>query len=96
MLGKPQHIHIQEDAVPYAVHSPIPIPHHWKDAVENIIQRDVKLRILEKVPVGDPVEWCTRMVTVKKKDGTPRITLTFKNSINNFFERPTQTHTHST
>lgn len=78
MLGKPQHIHIQEDAVPYAVHSPIPIPHHWKDAVENIIQRDVKLGILEKVPVGDPVEWCTRMVTVKKKDGTPRITVDFQ------------------
>ena len=71
-------IHIQEDAVPYAVHSPIPIPHHWRDDVEKIIQRDVKLGILEKVLVGDPVEWCSRMVTVKKRDGTPHITVDFQ------------------
>ena len=72
--GNPQHIHIQEDDVPYAVHSTIPTPHHWREDVEKILQRDVKVGILENVPVGDPVEWCSRIVAVKKKDRTPRIT----------------------
>ena len=75
MSGIPQHIHLADNAVPYAIHSPIPIPHHWREDVRNILQLDVDRHILEKVPVGEPVEWCTRMVTVKKKDGSPRITV---------------------
>ena len=43
-----------------------------------LIDEYVELGILEKVPVGEPVEWCSRMVTVKKKDGSPRITVDYQ------------------
>ena len=36
------------------------------------------LGILEKVPVGEPVEWCTKMMVVKKKDCSPRITADYQ------------------
>ena len=72
MPGKPQHIHLINNAVPY---SPIPIPHHCKSDIQEALKRDVTLGILEKVPVGDPVEWCAKMVAIKKKGGSPRITV---------------------
>ena len=31
--------------------------------------RDVRLRVLEPVPVGEPVTWCHRMVICDKKNG---------------------------
>lgn len=68
MSGKPQHIHIQENAAPTAIHSPIPIPVHWKEDVKRLIDEYV----------GEPVEWCSIMVTVKKKDGSPRITVDYQ------------------
>ena len=75
MPGKPQHIHLKDNAIPYAIHSPIPVPCHWRGEVEKLLQMDVDYGILENISVGEPVEWCTRMVTVKKKDGSPRITV---------------------
>ena len=67
--------HFKENHEPYAVHTPIPIPHHWEDAVKKDIEKDVRLGILEKVPEGTPVTWCSRMVVQPKKDGTPRRTV---------------------
>jgi len=32
----------------------------------------VALGIIEPVPTGTPTTWCSRMVTVPKKDGTPQ------------------------
>ena len=70
MSGKPQHIHLKDNAIPYAIHSPIPVPCHWRGEVEKLLQMDVDLGILEKyyvgwctrivLDVGEPVEWCTR------------------------------------
>jgi len=34
--------------------------------------------VIEKVPVGEPVTWCHRMVICAKKDGTPRRTVDFQ------------------
>ena len=34
--------------------------------------------ILQKVPVGEPTEWCMRMIVVPKKDGKPRRTVDFQ------------------
>ena len=39
------------------------------------IERDVKLGILEKVPMGVPTTWQSRMVVVAKKSGKPRRTV---------------------
>ena len=75
MTGKPMSITFRPDATPSAVHSPIPVPHHWKKAVKEALDRDVDLGIIEPVPQGTPTVWCSRMVVTPKKDGTPRRTV---------------------
>ncbi len=44
-------------------------------AVEARLHRDVELGILEPVPIGTPVTWCSGMVIVSKKSGEPRRTI---------------------
>ena len=56
-------------------HSPIPVPLHWQD---EVLDRDVRLGVLEPVPIGDPVTWCHRMVICAKKTGKPRRTIDFQ------------------
>ena len=75
MTGEPVHARFKEGATPYAVHTPIPVPHHWKETVKHDIDRDVRLGIIEPVPQGTPTTWCARMVVAPKKDGTPRRTV---------------------
>ena len=58
-----------------AIHKPIPIPHHWQAQVKSDLDRDVELGILEKVPMGMPTTWQSRMVVVSKKSGKPRRTV---------------------
>ena len=52
---------IDPQATPTAHHSPIPVPLHWQDEVKAGLHRDVRLGVLEPVPVGEPVTWCHRM-----------------------------------
>ena len=40
MTGPDMVIKIDEDVSPTAVHSPIPVPHHWKKKVKEGIDRD--------------------------------------------------------
>ena len=68
----PLRIFVDEDARPAAVHSPSKIPLHWEQAVKEGLDRDVRLGVLEKVPVNTPVTWCSRMVITAKHDGSPR------------------------
>ena len=58
MSGKPHKIHIDPDAQPVAVHSPIPVPHHLKNVVKKKLDEDVERGILRKAPVGEPTDWC--------------------------------------
>ena len=37
--------------------------------------QDVALGVIEKVPYGEPVQWCHRMVITRKNDGSPRRTV---------------------
>ena len=67
MNCKPAHIHLKRDAVPFATHVPIPVPIHWKEQVKSDLDRDVEDGIIEKVPVGEPVQWCSPMVVTAKK-----------------------------
>ena len=71
----PAHIHLKADAVPYATHSPIPIPLHWKGEVKDQLDRDVRDGVIEPVPIGEPVVWCSPMIVTAKKDGRPRRTV---------------------
>ena len=78
MSGPPMKIHLKPDATPHVVHTPIPIPHHWKAQVKADLDRDVAMGIIEPVPVGTPTNWCARMVTIAKRSGKPRRTIDFQ------------------
>ena len=88
MNGKEMSIHLTEDAAVnvYTVRSPLPVPVHWKEEVQRQLEINEQLGIIEKVPIGEPVEWCTRMVVVKKKDGSPRITADYQ-ELNKYIRR---------
>ena len=61
MTGKQLDIVFKTDSMPSAVHCPVPVPHHWKKAVKEGLDRDVELGIIELVPQGhqqyDVLEW---------------------------------------
>lgn len=75
MTGEPLKITFLPNHQPFAAHKPIPIPHHWKSEVKAQLDSDVDLGIIEPVPQGTPTTWCSRMIVVPKKDGTPRRTV---------------------
>ena len=74
----PLNLHVDKNAKPVAIHKPFPVPVHWKEAVKAGLDKDVKMGVLEKVPVGEPTTWCSRMVVVPKKNGKPRRCVDFQ------------------
>ena len=78
MTGPPLKLRVDPDAKPVASHSPIPVPVHWQEKVKADLDRDVRLGVIEPVPVGEPVTWCHRMVICSKKNGEPRRTVDFQ------------------
>ncbi len=68
----------QSKATPTVHHSPIPVPIHWQDEVKAGLDRDVRLGVIEPVPVGEPVTWCHHMVICAKKNGSLRHTIDFQ------------------
>ena len=78
MSGPPMALQIDESAEPVAHYTPIPVPFHWQEKVKSDLDRDVLLGVLEKVPIGEPVTWCHRMVVCAKKNGDPRRTVDFQ------------------
>ena len=57
------------------MHTKIPVPLHWQDDVKAGLDQDTNLEVLERVPIGEPVTWCHRMVICAKKNGKPRRTV---------------------
>ena len=49
---------VYPDAAPVAHHAPVPVPAHWQEEVKAGLDRDVRLGVIEPVPVGDPVTYC--------------------------------------
>ncbi|KAJ8369166.1 hypothetical protein SKAU_G00091940 [Synaphobranchus kaupii] len=78
MTGPPLRLMLNEDATPVACHTPIPVAIHWQDEVKAGLDQDVRLGVLEEVPIGTPVTWCHRMVICAKKSGKPRRTVDFQ------------------
>lgn len=78
MAGEPHVIHLLPEAKPYACHTPASVPRHWEAEVKRQLDEDVKMGVLEPVPVGEATEWCARMVVVAKKSGQPRRTIDFQ------------------
>ena len=85
MIGAPIKLHFKEGTTPYAVHTPIPVPHHWKAQVKEDLDRDVRLGIIEQVPQGTTTTWCARMVVTPKKNGSPRRTVDLQKLNNSTF-----------
>ena len=85
----PLRLFTDESARPVAVHTPSQVPIHWRDQVKAGLDRDEQLGVLERVPVNEPVEWCSRMVITPKHDGTPRRVVDFS-PLNK--HTPRQTH----
>ena len=66
MTGPPMHIHLKKDAKPKAVFKYIPVPMHMKKPAYQSLMHDVKYRVVEPVPMGEPVEYCTQELVVPK------------------------------
>ena len=75
MEGPPVEIHVDPAATPRACHTPANIPLHWQQRVYDDLLRDEALGVIERVPYGEPVTWCHRMVITRKHDGSPRRTV---------------------
>ena len=93
MTGPLLRLMVDPDAVPVAHHSPILVTVHWQEAVKAGLYKDVKLGVLEEVPLGTLVSWCQCMVLCQKKNGKPRRTVDFQ-ALNKFVARETH-HTQS-
>ena len=74
----PLELHVDEDAVPYAVHKARSVPLHWQKKAKGGLDRDCALGVLEQVPMGDTSEWCAATMIAAKKNGDPRRTIDFQ------------------
>ena len=88
MAGPPVEIHVYPTATPKACHTPANIPIHWQQKVYEDLLRDEALGVVERVPYGEPVTWCHRMVVTRKHDRSPRRTVDLS-PLNKFCRRET-------
>ena len=88
MEGPPIEIHVEPDATPKACHTPATVPVHWQQKVHQDLLRDEAPGVIERVPYGEPVTWCHRMVITRKHDGSPRRTVDLS-PLNKFYRRET-------
>ena len=69
---------MDENSKPVAALSPAAIPIHWEEQVKQGLEGDVRLGVLERVSVNDPVKWCSHMLVQQKHDGAPRGVVDFQ------------------
>lgn len=74
----PAKIHLKKGAIPHIKTVPIPVPIHWRDIIKKQLDEDVLKGVIEPVPIGDAITWCSQMVIVQKHDGRPRRTVDFQ------------------
>ena len=60
--------------IPRAVHTTASVPIHWQDQMLSDLKRDA-LGVIDRIPYGEQVSWCHRMVVTRKHNGTPRRTV---------------------
>ncbi|XP_076068309.1 uncharacterized protein LOC143040770 isoform X3 [Oratosquilla oratoria] len=73
MVGSPMRIHLKDNAVPFAIHTPRQIPLAFRDHVKDELESMVSQGIIR--PAGDePSEWCHPLIAVAKPNGGVRIT----------------------
>ncbi|KAK3711280.1 hypothetical protein QZH41_004332 [Actinostola sp. cb2023] len=69
-------------------HRALPCMEGPAQRVHDDLLRDEALGVIERVPYGEPVTWCHRMVITRKHDGTPRRTVDLS-PLNKFCQRET-------
>ena len=52
------HINLKPNAEHYARHTPAPVPYHWKEAIDEIPDKDAEQAIISLVPTETPTEYC--------------------------------------
>ena len=75
MEGPPIKILLNPEAKPVMYNTPATIPIHWMEDVKRKLEEDVRLGVIEQVPMGEKPTWCFRMVLARKEDGSPRRTV---------------------
>ena len=88
MEGPPIEMHVDPAATPKACHTAATVSLHWQPRVYDDLLRDEALGVIERVPYGEPVTWCHRMVVTRKHDGSPRRTVDLS-PLNKFCQRET-------
>ena len=83
MEGKLHHIHLKKNAVPYACNTPADVSKYWEAEVKQQLDKDVDQAIIEKIPEGEPTDWCARKVVVAKCNGKPRRAVDYQKLICN-------------
>ena len=74
----PVRIHLKPNyVIPSPAYTPALVADHWEEAVKASLDDNEDSRILKGVAYNEPVEFCSRMACVKKKDGFPRQTVDF-------------------
>ena len=74
----PLRLHIDPEAEPVAAYNARPVPIHLRDKVKAQLDEDVRLGIMERVPVGTETRWQSHMHVVVKPSGEPRRTVDFR------------------
>ena len=72
MTCLPLKIYIDPDDIPRTISTAARIPKHWEKKEKKTLDRDTRLGVLGKTPVGVPSTWVHRMVVVAKADGSCR------------------------
>ena len=74
MEGPPIEIHVDPTATPKACHTTATVASSQQQVYEDLL-RDKALGVIERMPYGEPVTWCHRMMITGKHDGSPRRTV---------------------
>ena len=77
--SEPLRLFVDPKAKPIAIRTPAQIPLAWQTSVREGLEQDVRLGVLERVPVKPPDKWCFRMHIVPKPDGSPRRVVDYGN-----------------
>ena len=74
----PMSLHIDPEVKPSVIHKPRQVPVYWQEEVKKNLDRDEKLGVIEKVPIGHPASWISPMVTVGESNEDPRRTIDYQ------------------
>ena len=57
-------LHTDPDVTPTAIYTPSVVPCHWVNDVKAGLDRDVRLGVLERVPVNEAVTWTLSLIHI--------------------------------